>query len=69
MPSTTTSSAPTRFPDRLRLRAPRGLCAAIEVAAERRHTSSAEWARQALLRSLEAEGVCLRDGSVETRAA
>ena len=64
-----TATASIRYPDRLRLRAPLGLLDAIEVAAERRHTSSAEWARQALLRCLEADGVKLRDGRVETRAA
>ena len=69
MPRATTSSAPIKFPDRLRLRAPRGLSNAIQIAAERHHTSASEWARQALLRSLEAEGLCLRNGNVETRAA
>jgi hypothetical protein len=54
-----------RFPDKLRLRTPRGLPGAIEVAAALRHTQPAEWARQALLRCLEADGLVLSpDGHV-----
>jgi hypothetical protein len=49
------------FPDKLRLRVPRGLPAALKLAAIQRHTTPAEWARQALLRGLEAEGVRLSD--------
>jgi hypothetical protein len=55
------TDAGIRFPERLRIRGPRGLSAALDLAAERRHTSPAEWARQALLRGLEAEGVQLSD--------
>ena len=60
-----------RFPERLRLRGPRGLCAALDLAAGRRHTTPAEWARQVLLRGLEAEGVQLSDlqNAVEKHAA
>jgi hypothetical protein len=47
------------FPDSLRLRVTRGLPAAVQQAAKQRHTTPAEWARQALLRSLAAEGVQL----------
>jgi hypothetical protein len=54
------------FPDSLRLRVPRGLTAAVQIAAKQRHTTPAEWARQALLRSLAAEGVHLRDTQAET---
>ena len=54
------------FPDTLRLRAPRGLPAAIEVAAKQRHTTAAEWMRQALLRGLEADGLhLLPNGKIE----
>ena len=60
------SDTPVRFPDRLRLRVPRGLPAAVDAVAERRHTSPSEWMRQALLRALEQEGVRLCDGCVET---
>jgi predicted transcriptional regulator len=49
------------FPDCLRLRVPRGLPAALQQAARQRHTTPSEWARQALLRGLEAEGVQLSD--------
>jgi hypothetical protein len=45
------------FPDSLRLRVPRRLPAAIKAAAEQRHTTPAEWSRQALLRGLAADGV------------
>ena len=47
------------FPASLRLRVPEGLPEALQQAARQRHTTPAEWARQALLRGLEAEGVCL----------
>jgi hypothetical protein len=51
-----------RLPEALRLRTPRGLSAAISTAAKRHHLSAAEWARQALLRGLLAEGLRLQDG-------
>ena len=53
------------YPDKLRLRVPRGLPAALELAARQRNTSPAEWARQALLRGLAADRVCLIDGRAE----
>jgi hypothetical protein len=49
------------FPDSLRLRVPKGLPAAMQQAAKQRHTTPSEWARQALLRGLEADGVQLTD--------
>ena len=58
-----------RFPENLRVKAPRGAKAAIAAAAERRHTSYAEYVRQALLRSLEADGIRLRRGMVEVGEA
>ena len=64
MHSTPTREATVRFPERFRLRAPRGLSAALELAAGRRHTTPAEYARQALLRGLEADGLALCDGAV-----
>lgn len=69
MQSTSTREAPVRFPERLRLRAPRGLSAALELAAERRHTSPSEYARQTLLKGLEADGLALRDGAVASTSA
>jgi hypothetical protein len=54
-----------RFPEDLRAKAPRGAKAAIAAAAERRQISHSEYVRQALLRSLEADGVSLRRGQVE----
>jgi hypothetical protein len=62
-------NASIRFPDRLRLRVPKGLPAALELAATREHTSPAEWARRALLVSLEAKGIRLHDaGLVEAQS-
>jgi len=62
----------TRFPKELRLRVPGGLPDALERAADQHHQTPAEWARQALLRSLAAEGVSLHDGKAaasDTREA
>jgi hypothetical protein len=53
------SATEINFPDKLRLRAPAGLSEAIRQAARQSHTSSSEWARRALLRGLEAEGVAI----------
>jgi hypothetical protein len=62
------SDAVVRFPGRMRLRTPQALPGAIRIAAERRCTSPAEWARQALLKALEADGVrLLPNGGIETR--
>ena len=55
--------AVTRYPEELRLRLPRGMPEALSLAAGQHHTTPTEWARQALLRSLQAEGVSLRDGT------
>jgi hypothetical protein len=64
------SDAHLHYPARLRLRTPKGLPAAIEMAARHRHTTPAEYARQALLRSIEADGVrLLPDGQIEGRGA
>jgi hypothetical protein len=52
------------FPDSLRLRVPRGLPAAVQQAAKRHHTTPAEWARQTLLRGLEAEGLQLSQSDI-----
>ena len=57
-----------RFPEDLRVKAPRGARAAIAAAAQIRHTSYAEYVRQAVLRSLEADGVKIRRGAVEIAA-
>jgi hypothetical protein len=54
-----------RFPEDLRVKAPRGAKAAIAAAADLKNTSHSEYVRQALLRSLEADGVKLRCGMVE----
>jgi hypothetical protein len=54
-------ASPVHFPDKLRLRVPRGLPDALRLAARQRHTTPAEWARQTLLRGLAAEGVQLRE--------
>ena len=52
-----------RYPEALRLRLPAGMPEALLLAAGRYHTTPNEWARQALLRSLQAEGVCIREGT------
>jgi hypothetical protein len=53
----------------MRLRAPKGLPAAIERAARQRHTGPSEYCRQALLRSLEQDGLTLlSDGRIEEAA-
>jgi hypothetical protein len=54
------------FPEELRIKAPRGACAAIDLAAARKYTCRSEYVRQALLRCLEADGVTIRRGTVET---
>ena len=51
----------SRFPEDLRVKAPRGARAAVAAAAQLRHT----WY---LLRSLEDDGVKLRRGAVEVEA-
>ena len=56
-------AAVTRYPEEFRLRLPRGMPDALALAAGQHHTTPTEWARQALLRSLQAEGVSLRDGT------
>jgi hypothetical protein len=55
-------AAVTRYPEELRLRLPRGMPEALSLAAGQHLTTPTEWARQALLRSLAAEGVSIRDG-------
>ena len=54
-----------RFPEDLRVKAPRGARSAIAVAAQIKNTTQSEYVRQALLRCLEADGVKLRRGLVE----
>ena len=55
-------AAVTRYPEELRLRLPRGRPEALSLAAGQHHTTPTEWARQALLRSLQAEGISICDG-------
>ena len=57
-------SVAVHFPDRLRLRGPRGLRAAIEMAADAHNTTPCEWSRRALLQGLQADGLHLRDGQI-----
>jgi hypothetical protein len=59
------AAAARRYPELIKARAPIGLLAAVQAAAARRHTTSSEWMRRALLERLEAEGIRLRDGNVE----
>lgn len=54
------SKAVSRFPARMEVRVPTALRDAVEIAAERQNTKSAEWARRALMAALEAEGIRLR---------
>lgn len=53
------------FPEDFRVKAPRGFNDAVRAAARRQHMTRAEYARRALLRSIEADGVNLRRGLVE----
>ena len=53
------------FPEDFRVKAPLGFNSAVRAAAERQHMTRAEYARRALLRSIEANGVKLRRGRVE----
>jgi hypothetical protein len=62
------AASTVHFPDKLRLRVPRGLPDALRLAAKQRHTTPAEWARQTLLRGLEAEGVRLSAAEPEGHA-
>ncbi len=53
-----------RFPEDLRVKAPRGAGNAIEIAASKCNTTKSEWIRQALLKGLEADGITLCRGMV-----
>jgi hypothetical protein len=53
------------FPEDFRVKAPRGFNDAVRAAAQLQHVTRAEYARRALLKVLEADGVRLRRGSVE----
>jgi hypothetical protein len=53
-----------RFPEDLRVKAPRGARAAIAAAAQLKNTSHSEYIRQALLRVLAEDGVRLQRGLV-----
>ena len=61
--------AVTRYPEELRLRLPRGMPEALSLAAGQHHTTPTEWARQALLRGLQAEGVSIRGRQGRRRRA
>jgi hypothetical protein len=56
------------FPEDFRVKAPRGFNDAVRLAARLQHMTRAEYARRVLLRSIEADGVHLRRGSVELPA-
>jgi hypothetical protein len=51
------------YPEKMRLRLPRGMPDALALAAAQHHTTPSEWVRQALLRGLQADGVCIREGT------
>jgi hypothetical protein len=59
------SASTVAYPDKIRLRVPRGLPDALRLAARQRHTTLSEWTRRALLRALEAEGVRLGDAPMQ----
>jgi hypothetical protein len=52
------------FPEDFRVKAPRGFNEAVRVAARLQYMTRAEYARRALLRSIEVDGVHLRRGAV-----
>ena len=54
----------SRFPEDLRVKAPKGARAAIAAAAQIKHTSNAEYVRRAVLNALASDGVELRRGMV-----
>jgi len=51
------------YPEKMRLRLPRGMPEALARAAGQHHTTPTEWARQTLLRGLQADGVCISAGT------
>ena len=53
------------YPDLVKFRAPRGMTAALALAARRRHTTLSEMVRRILLRELELYGLTL-DEPTET---
>jgi hypothetical protein len=53
------------FPEDFRVKAPLGFNEAVKAAAHRQHMTRAEYARRALLRSIESDGIRLRRGMVE----
>ena len=53
------------FPEDFRVKAPKGFNDAVRAAAQLQHMTRAEYARRALLRILEADGVKLWRGAVE----
>jgi hypothetical protein len=58
--------ATSRLCERFALRTPRGLIEAIEAAARAHHIAPSEYARQAILGALRADGVYLTpEGTVE----
>ena len=61
------SASTVHYPDKIRLRVPRGLPDALRLAARQRHTTPSEWARQTLLRGLAEEGVRLADQAHDGR--
>jgi hypothetical protein len=44
------------YPEKMRLRLPRGMPEALALAAGQHHTTPSEWVRQTLLRGLQADG-------------
>ena len=56
------------FPEDFRVKAPLGFNEAVRAAARQQHMTRAEYARRALLRSIEADGVKLRRGRIELEA-
>lgn len=53
------------FPEDFRVKEPLGFNEAVRAAARRQHMTRAEYARRALLRSIEADGVKLSRGRVD----
>ena len=60
----------SRFPNRLFVRTPAGLSAAIEAAARRHFMTASEYTRRCLLLAIKKDGIRLgMDGQVDTGAA
>jgi hypothetical protein len=58
------------LPDKMRVRVPKGLPAAVQAAASREFTTPSDFVRRAIVQAVKTAGVELRaDGRIESRTA